>query len=200
MPTPKPVVSPKPNAAPAAVNSARPVAPGEKPDRRLLTEEMLLVAHLLHDPELARLPQSHELESLEHLGLRTVACELLEGIRDGHAAEPEQLLASLSPALQSQLSELLTRVRRQTARSHREEFIQKCALHLGHLQRREEEQLQEQLRALAREISARRKSAPADDAGLRDLVEEHVRLTELKRSLAAVHRPKVARTASGASR
>jgi hypothetical protein len=122
---------------------------------------------------------------------------MLEGIRDGHPPETEQLLAGLAPALRTQLSDLLGRVRRQTARAHREEFIQKCALHLAHLQRREEEQLQEQLRSLAREISTRRKSVPSDDASLRELVEEHVRLTELKRSLAAVHRPRSARMANG---
>jgi hypothetical protein len=164
----------------------------------LLTEEMLLVAHVLHDPDLARLPQSQELENLEHLGLRALACELLEGVRDGHLAGTDQLLASMAPPVRTQLSGLLERVRRQTARAHREEFIQKCALHLGHLQRREEEQLQEQLRTLAREISARRKSTPADEATLRELVEEHVRLTELKRSLAAVHRPRAARSARAA--
>jgi DNA primase len=196
IPAAKPVaVTPAP--APTAI--ARGATTAEKPDRRLLTEEMLLLAHLLHDPELARLPQSQELEALEHLSLRALACELLEGVRDGHPPETEQLLAGLSPAVRTQLTGLLERVRRQTARAHREEFIQKCALHLGHLQRREEEQLQEQLRALAREISTRRKSAPADDATLLELVDEHVRLTELKRSLAAVHRPKTARGVSGAS-
>jgi DNA primase len=164
-----------------------------KADRRLLTEELLLVAHLLHDPELARLPQSDELESLEDLGLRALACEVLQGIRDDHPADVGQLMAELSPALRSQLSGLLERVRAQAPRAHREEFIQKCALHQAHLERREEEHLQEQLRTLAKEIAVRRKSAPSDDAELRDLLEEHLRLTELKRSVAAVHRPGAAR-------
>jgi DNA primase len=187
-----------PEGAPAAVATARATAV-PKADRRLLTEELLLVAHLLHDPELARLPQSDELESLDDLGLRTLACEVLQGVRADQPSDIAQLMVELSPALRAQLSGLLERVRAQAPRAHREEFIQKCALHQAHLERREEEHLQEQLRTLAKEIAARRKNAPSDDAELRDLLEEHLRLTELKRSVAAVHRPGAARRVHGSA-
>jgi DNA primase len=180
--------TPSPPSGGVETRGARPEP--DRRGRRLLIEELLLLAHLLHDPDLARLPQSQELEAIEHVGLRAVAAQVMEGVRDGHPTPIAEVLAGLTPALRDQLSELLTRVRLQPARAHREEFIQKCALHRARMERNEEDQLQQQLRALAGEIGVRRRQVPPDDPTLRELIDEHVRLTELKRSLAAVHRPK----------
>jgi DNA primase len=178
---------PPPRAAPTG-GAGQPDA--DRRARRLQMEELLLLAHLLHDPDLAHLPQSEELQAIEHVGLRQAAAQLMEGLRDGHAVSSGEVLAGLAPALREQLSDLLDRVKGQAPRAHREEFIQKCALHRARMERKEEDQLQEQLRALAGEIGARRRQVSPDDPTLRELIEEHVRLTELKRSLAAVHRPK----------
>ncbi len=186
-----PVPKSSPSAPADIAGTARTARPdSERRGRRLVVEELLLLAHLLHDPELARLPQSQELEAIEHVGLRAVAGQVMEGVRDGHPTRLEEVLSGLASPLREQLSELLARVRLQEAHAHREEFIQKCDLHRARMERREEDLLQEQLRALAGEIGTRRRQVPPDDPSLRELIEEHVRLTELKRSLAAVHRPK----------
>jgi hypothetical protein len=155
-------------------------------DQRVLLEELLLVAHLLVDPDLAHTPESAVLEELVHQGLRALASEQLQAVLDGDPRPVDLLLEGLEEGLRQQLEATLRLVQSESAEARRLEFAEKSMVHRGRLARVEEERVQSQLGALAREITARKKQG-ADAA---DLVQEHLKLTQQKRALGAARRQK----------
>jgi DNA primase len=169
---------------PPAAPKTAPTHPTKAIDPRLLLEELLLVAHLLVDPDLARTPESAVLEELAHQGLRGLASEQLQAVLDGAARPTDLLLEGLEANLRQRLEATLRLVQSEPAEVRRPEFVEKSRVHRARLARGEEEILQRELGALAREIKARK--VQGDDAA--DLVQEHLRLTEQKRALATARR------------
>jgi DNA primase len=172
--------SPVAQARPAARAPARPAAAQRD---RLLPEEALLFAHLLHDAELARLPQAEELEHFAHQGLRAAASAYAQATLDGKPLGREETLAALDPLLRKQIEELLARVTQQPPQAHREEFLQRCALHKTHIARAETDEMQARIRELGTRIADLKKRG-AGGPDLEALNEEHLKLTEEKQALA----------------
>ena len=184
-PTPQ-SAPPPPSGQVQPPRSARPT-----PLNQLVQEEALLLAHVIHDPELVRLPQAAELEVLSHLGLRAAAAAFAEAVLDGKPLAQGELLSALDPGLRRLVEELIQRVVKQTPHAHREEFLQRTSLHRLHLSRREGDVLQAQLRELAQRIAEHKRRGelgPALDA----LLDEHLRLTEEKQTLSRARRARPA--------
>ncbi|MHB1844039.1 MAG: DNA primase [Deltaproteobacteria bacterium] len=146
-------------------------------------EELLLIAHLLVDPELARLPEAAVLEDLGHPGLRALAAEQVEAAIDGQARDADEILEGLDPLLARRIQDLMRVVLSEADSARREEFLQKCRVHGKRLARREEEQLQRQLGEIARRIAELKREGSAA-AELAALEEEHLALAGQKRELA----------------
>jgi DNA primase len=153
-------------------------------DQRLLLEELLLVAHLLVDPDLARTPESAVLEELVHLGLRGLASEQLQAVLDGTPRPNDLLLEGLDDILRQKLERTMRLVHSESPDARGLEFAEKSKAHRTRLARVEEESVQRELGALAREIKARK--TQGEDPS--ELIEEHLRLTQQKRALGTARR------------
>ena len=180
---PRTAPKPAPHAVAAPARSAA-RSPGKD---RLLPEEALLFAHLLHDAELARLPQAEELDHFSNLALRGSASAYAQATLDGHPPTREEVLAALDPVLRRQLEELLARVAQQPPHAHREEFLQRCALHKTHIARVESDEMQARIRELAARIADLKKRGE-QGPDLEALTEEHLKLTQEKQAFAKSNR------------
>jgi DNA primase len=179
----------RPEASPAEKRTSRPVP--QKPSGDPL-EEIFLVAHLLVEPDLARLPVASTLEELAHAGLRAVAAEQIQATLDGQPRTADEILEGLDARLSASVRQVMRRVLAEPEAARREEFAQKCGVYRQRLAKREEDQIQRQLAALAKEIAAQRRSG-RDPAALQPLLDEHMTLTEQKQALAQARRGAVGR-------
>jgi DNA primase len=150
-------------------------------------EEIVLVAHLLVEPTLARLPDSDVMEELAHPGLRAVAAEQIQAAVDGQPMTADEILEGLDPRLAGRVQQVMRIVLAQPEGPRREEFRLKCQGYRQRIARREEEQIQRQLAALAKEIAQQRQSG-RDAATLQPLLDEHLSLTQQKKALAVARR------------
>jgi DNA primase len=150
-------------------------------------EEIVLVAHLLVEPALARLPDSDVLEELAHAGLRAVAAEQIQAAVDGQPMTADEILEGLDPRLAGRVQQIMRIVLAQPEGARREEFRLKCQGYRQRIARREEEQIQRQLAALGKEISRQQQSG-LDAATLQPLLDEHLSLTQQKKALAVARR------------
>jgi DNA primase len=150
-------------------------------------EEIVLVAHLLVEPTLARLPDSDVMEGLAHPGLRAVAAEQIQAAVDGQPMTSDEILEGLDPRLAARVQQVMRIVLAQPEGPRREEFRLKCQGYRQRIARREEEQIQRQLAALAKEIAQQRQSG-RDAATLQPLLDEHLSLTQQKKALAVARR------------
>ncbi len=171
---------------PPARTAPRPATPPRVPAQVSL-EELLLVAHLLVAPELARLPEARALEDLSHPGLRSLAAEQLEAAVDGQARDADEILEGLDPLLARRLQDLMRVVLSEEEPKRREEFRQKCRTHAQRLTRREEEQIERQLGEISRRIGELRRLG-GDSTELAALEEEHLALAGQKKELARSRR------------
>jgi DNA primase len=182
---------PVPPAAPPPAAAERSTAPGAARRGPAAQadplEELVLVAHLLVEPALARLPDSDVLESLAHPGLRAVAAEQIQAAVDGQPMTADEILEGLDPRLAGRVQQIMRIVLAQPEGSRREEFRLKCQGYRQRLARREEEQIQRQLAALGKEI-ARQQQSGRDAATLQPLLDEHLSLTQQKKALAVARR------------
>ncbi len=176
--------------APVDAKAPPPRAPGRSAEAKASAEpieEILLVAHLLVEPDLARLPVASTLEELAHAGLRAVAAEQIQAALDGETRTADEILEGLDARLGGRVRQMMRIVLSQPESSRREEFAQKCRMYRQRLAKREEDQMQRQLAALAKEIADLRKRG-RDGAALQPLLDEHLSLTEQKKSLALARR------------
>jgi DNA primase len=169
------------NGAATAGKRSAPAAPADP------IEEIVLVAHLLVEPALARLADSQVLEELPHPGLRAVAAEQIQAAVDGQAMTADEILEGLDPRLAARVQQVMRIVLAQPEGPRREEFRLKCQGYKQRIARREEEQIQRQLAGLAKEIGRLRQGG-ADPAALQPLLEEHLSLTQQKQALTAARR------------
>ncbi len=184
-PAPTAAAPARPGATPSsASNTARRGAPAAVADP---IEEIVLVAHLLVEPALARLPDSDVLEELAHAGLRAVAAEQIQAAVDGQPLTADEILEGLDPRLASRVQQIMRIVLAQPEGPRREEFRLKCQGYRQRIARREEEQIQRQLAALGKEI-ARQQQSGLDAATLQPLLDEHLSLTQQKKALAVARR------------
>jgi hypothetical protein len=148
-------------------------------------EDCILVAHVLVDPELARLPEAEVLKILLHPGVRALAAEQLQAILDGEARTADEILEGLTLSLAVRIRENMRKVLGEPEAS--QAFRLRCQAYQQRLARLEEAQVQEQIVDLGREIAARRKLG-WDSSRLQPLLDEHLRLTHQKRALALARR------------
>jgi hypothetical protein len=125
------------------------------------------------------------------LGLRAAAAALTEAVLDGTPLPKSELLAALDPAVRQRVDELLLRVIRQSPQAHREEFLQRCALHREHLARTEADELQQHLKELAKRIADLKRRDPGGGE-LDALIDEHLRLTQEKQAFSRARRERAA--------
>ncbi|MHB8420333.1 MAG: DNA primase [Myxococcales bacterium] len=182
-----------PAASPAPPTASREAALPPAPRRAAALasvdplEEVILVAHLLVEPELARLPPAGILEELAHPGLRAIAAEQIQGVLDGQPRTADEILEGLDAKLASRVRQVMRIVLAQAEGPRRDEFQQKCRFYRQRLAKREEDQIQRQLAALAREITAQRQNGRGPEA-LQPLLDEHLSLIEQKKALALARR------------
>jgi len=143
---------------------------------QLLTARLAPVA----DPDAAMAGVRRERDLARDQLARALELRTVPHARAAAAVDPATLLAALEPGIRRQVEEFRTRVAQQTAQSHRDEFLQRCALHQAHLARAEQDELQARLRELGSHIAdLKQKGRPG--AELEELSAEHLRLTEEKR-------------------